>query len=99
MSWSFRLGKILGIEFRIHVTFLLLLFFIYASAYSQKGSAYALRAVLFISAVLVCVLTHELGHSLIASRFGKEAKSITLLPIGGVALTPIFFICRRLVYL
>ncbi len=85
MSWSLRLGKILGIEFRIHVTFLLLLFFIYASAYSQKGSAYAVRAVLFISAVFACVLIHELGHSLIARRFGKEAKSITLLPIGGVA--------------
>jgi Zn-dependent protease/CBS domain-containing protein len=35
--------------------------------------------------VFSCVLIHEIGHSLIARRFGKEAKSITLLPIGGVA--------------
>ncbi len=67
------------------MTFLLLLFFIYFSGLSQKGPAYAIRAVLFISAVFACVLIHELGHTLIARRFGKEAKSITLLPIGGVA--------------
>lgn len=44
-----------------------------------------MQAVLFICAVFACVLIHELGHSLIARRFGKEAKSITLLPIGGLA--------------
>lgn len=85
MRWSLKLGKIFGVEFRIHVTFLLLLFFIYVSGLSQKGPAYAIRAVLFILAVFACVLIHELGHSLIARRFGKEAKSITLLPIGGIA--------------
>jgi Zn-dependent protease len=85
MRWSFKLGKILGIEFRIHVTFLLLLFFIYVSGLYEGGSAHAIRGVLFISAVFACVLIHELAHSLIARRFGKEAKSITLLPIGGIA--------------
>jgi Zn-dependent protease/predicted transcriptional regulator len=45
----------------------------------------ALTGVGFICAVFACVLIHELGHSLIARRFGKEAKSITLLPIGGVS--------------
>jgi Zn-dependent protease/CBS domain-containing protein len=85
MQWSFKLGKIFGIEFRIHVTFVLLLLFVYMSGSSQGGPAYGTRAVLFISAVFACVLIHELGHSLIARRFGKEAKSITLLPIGGVA--------------
>lgn len=52
---------------------------------SQKGAAGATRAVLFICAVFACVLIHEIGHSLIARRFGEQAKSITLLPIGGVA--------------
>ena len=85
MQWSFRLGKIFGIEFRIHITFFILLVFIYLSGLSQKGSEGAMRAVLFICAVFACVLIHELGHSLIARRFGKEAKSITLLPIGGLA--------------
>ena len=65
--------------------FFLLLFFIFFSALSQRGAGDAMLAVLFICAVFACVLIHELSHSLIARRFGKEAKSITLLPIGGVA--------------
>ncbi len=85
MQWSFNAGRIFGIRFRIHVTFLLLLLFIFISVMDQKGFGEALLATLFICAVFVCVLIHEVGHSLIARRFGKEAKSITLLPIGGVA--------------
>lgn len=85
MKWSVSIGKIFGINFRIHVTFFLLLFFIFASVANQRGTQNALLAVLFICAVFVCVLIHEVGHSLIGRRFGKEAKSITLLPIGGVA--------------
>ncbi|UCG55739.1 MAG: site-2 protease family protein [Phycisphaerales bacterium] len=85
MGWSFRIGKIAGIEFRIHVTFFLLLLVIFVSTTTQAGMQKAWLATLFISAVFVCVLIHEIGHSLIARRFGKEAKSITLLPIGGVA--------------
>jgi Zn-dependent protease/predicted transcriptional regulator len=86
MGWSLKVGKIFGINFRIHVTFFLLLFFIFISVLPQHGFERALLATLFICAVFVCVLIHEIGHSLIARRFGKEAKSITLLPIGGVAM-------------
>ena len=85
MQWSYDFGKIFGINFRIHVTFLLLLLFIFVSGLFQRGFEQAVRAVLFICAVFACVLIHEIGHSLIARRYGKEAKSITLLPIGGVA--------------
>ncbi len=85
MRWSFNIGKLFGITLRIHVTFLLLLFFVYISVLSEQGQANALRAVLFISAIFVCVLIHELGHSLIAGQFGRGATSITLLPIGGIA--------------
>ncbi len=85
MRWSIKIGKIFGIDFKIHITFLWLLLFIYLVALSQKGSGAAIMAVLFICAVFACVLIHEIGHSLIARRFGEEAKSITLLPIGGVA--------------
>jgi Zn-dependent protease/CBS domain-containing protein len=86
MGWSLNIGKIFGINFRIHVTFFLLLFFIFISVLPQHGFQRSLLATLFICAVFVCVLIHEVGHSLIARRFGKEAKSIMLLPIGGVAM-------------
>ena len=85
MKWSLNIGKILGISFRIHVTFLLLVLFIFISVANQYGFDRGLWAALFICAVFACVLVHEIGHSLIARRFGKEVKSITLLPIGGVA--------------
>ena len=85
MRWSFRIGKIFGIEFRVHVTFLLLLAFIYLAGLDAGGPKVAWVGVLFISSIFACVVIHEIGHSLIARRFGTEAKSITLLPIGGVA--------------
>ncbi len=85
MRWSLNVGKIFGISFRIHITFFLLLIFIFASVLNERGLNQALLAVLFICAVFACVVIHEVGHSLFAKRFGKTPKSITLLPIGGVA--------------
>jgi Zn-dependent protease/predicted transcriptional regulator len=85
MPWSFTIGKIFGITFKIHVTFFLLLLFVFFAGAGQGGTEGGLLAALFVCAVFACVLIHEIGHSLIARHFGKEAKSITLLPIGGVA--------------
>jgi len=85
MGWSFDIGKIFGIRFRIHVTFLLLVLFVFISVADEHGLQRGLWATAFVCAVFACVLIHEVGHSLIARRFGKEAKSITLLPIGGMA--------------
>ncbi|HUU20054.1 MAG TPA: site-2 protease family protein [Sedimentisphaerales bacterium] len=86
MRWSINIGKIFGINFRIHITFFLLLIFIFASVLDQRGLGNAIYATLFICSIFACVLIHEIGHSLIARRFGKQAKSITLLPIGGMAI-------------
>jgi Zn-dependent protease len=85
MKWSFGVGRIFGIELRIHLTFFLLLLFIFASAMSERGLRVGVMSALFICALFACVVIHEVSHSLIARRFGKETNSITLLPIGGVA--------------
>jgi Zn-dependent protease/CBS domain-containing protein len=85
MKWSIGAGRIFGIRLRIHLTFFLLLLFVFASVMTEKGVRAGLLSALFIIAIFVCVVIHEVGHSLIARRYGKEAKSITLLPIGGMA--------------
>ena len=86
MKYSLNIGRPFGIRIAIHWTFLLLILWIVA-VNMQQGSdtAQILISVLFILALFVCVTFHELGHSLAARRYGIETKSITLLPIGGMA--------------
>lgn len=84
MKWSINAGRLFGIKFRIHVTFFLLLLYVFFSDI-KEGFGQAGLSVLFVCAIFACVVIHELSHSLVARRFGREPKSITLLPIGGVA--------------
>lgn len=87
MTWSIKLGKLAGIPLYVHWTFLILLGFIGWRAYtiSDQDIGAALAAVLMVIAVFGCVVLHELGHALMARRFGVPTSDITLLPIGGVA--------------
>jgi Zn-dependent protease len=85
MGGSFAIGRILGSEIRIHLTFLLLLGWVAISSWSNGGSGSALDSVLFIVSVFACVLLHELGHAVAARRYGIATPDITLYPIGGLA--------------
>jgi Zn-dependent protease len=86
MRWSFRLGRIAGIELKVHVTFLLLLVWVGWTYWKEDHSlAAAIAGVLFILALFGCVVLHELGHALTARRYGIRTRDIVLLPIGGVA--------------
>jgi Zn-dependent protease/CBS domain-containing protein len=86
MKWSFHLGRIAGIDIKVHATFLLLLIFVGWSHWQQGRSlGAAASGVLFILALFVCVVLHELGHALTARRYGIRTRDIVLLPIGGVA--------------
>ncbi len=86
MGRSFLLGRIAGIKILIHWTFLLLLGYIVFSELHKGSEAGAVVSNIgFVLALFACVVLHELGHSLMAKRFGIETRNITLLPIGGVA--------------
>jgi len=85
-AWSFRIGRVAGIDVHIHATFLMLLGWVALSHVLEgHGLIQALGGVLFVIAVFVVVVLHELGHALTARRFGIRTRDITLLPIGGVA--------------
>jgi Zn-dependent protease/predicted transcriptional regulator len=86
MKWSFKLGRILGIDVYIHFTFLLLLGFIGLSqALAGGGLPAAANGMVFFLCLFGCVLLHEYGHALMARRYGIKTRDITLLPIGGLA--------------
>jgi Zn-dependent protease/predicted transcriptional regulator len=80
-----RIATIAGIEIKLHVTFGLV-FVIGAVQWGiPHGAAGAAFGAALMGALFVCVVLHELGHSLVARAFGLPVKEIVLLPIGGVA--------------
>lgn len=86
MKWSWRLGRVFGIDVFMHATFLILLAWVAISHYTREGSAQgAIAGVIFTLLVFAIVVMHELGHALTARAFGIGTRDITLLPIGGVA--------------
>jgi Zn-dependent protease/predicted transcriptional regulator len=74
--WSLRVGSLFGIPIRVHLTFVLFLALI---AWSQLSS------VVMVLCIFAVIVVHELGHALVARRFGIHTRQIMLLPIGGVA--------------
>jgi Zn-dependent protease len=86
MKWSWRIGRIFGVDLYMHATFLMLLAWVAFEYYRQRGSlADAAFGLLFVLTLFGIVVLHELGHVLTARRFGIPTRDITLLPIGGVA--------------
>ncbi|MEP6756413.1 MAG: site-2 protease family protein [Chthonomonadales bacterium] len=78
---SLYLGSPFGIPLRLHFTFLLLLAY-----FALMGSGPGRWQTLILMAMLfTCVVLHELGHSVVAQRFGINVSEIVLYPIGGVA--------------
>lgn len=85
MRYTLGLGAPFGIPVRVHATFPLVLL-LYPALVVRDGTAReALLAALLVLAVFGCVVLHELGHSLMARRFGIRVRDIVLFPIGGVA--------------
>lgn len=86
MRWSFRIGRLFGIDVFVHATFLLLLAWIVLGSYlATQNWAVAVDQLIFVVLVFTIVVLHEYGHALTARAFGIPTRDITLLPIGGVA--------------
>lgn len=94
MRYSWRIGRIFGIDFYVDSSwFIILLLFtwILATSYfpAQLPDWPPLRLWIFglLTSLLVfaSVLAHELAHSLVAIKQGETVKRITLFILGGVA--------------
>lgn len=95
MKSSFKIGTVLGIPIRLHITFLLVLpMFAYVFAINPQPFGFqgveppTLKyALSILTAILlfVSILLHELAHSYLAMRYGINIESITLFLFGGVS--------------
>jgi Zn-dependent protease len=85
-SWAIPVGRLFGIEIRIHLTFLFLLVFLFSTEAATQDATAAVRVLGLFGIVFGSVVLHELGHALVARGSGIPAKGIILLPIGGVTI-------------
>src|SRR2546421_409252 len=77
MSWSWRIGRIAGIDVYIHFTFLLLLGWVALAHYLARGDpTEALEGLVFVVTLFGIVVLHELGHALTARRYGIRTRDI-----------------------
>jgi len=93
MGNGFRIGRISGIDIRVHPSWFVVFFvFVWAlaasvfpAAYDWSRSTYWIVAVIATLLLFASVLVHELAHSLVARAEGIPVKGITLFLLGGVS--------------
>jgi Zn-dependent protease len=72
-----------GVPVRLHFTFLILLIFLLFIGVGDRQSG-AMTA-LYILALFASVLLHELGHTLVARRYGIQTLEVVMFPVGGIS--------------
>jgi Zn-dependent protease/CBS domain-containing protein len=82
-SGSIAVISIFGVPVRLHFTFILLLVFLLFIGVGGRQSG--ATSALYILALFASVLLHEVGHTLVARRYGIRTLEIVMYPIGGVS--------------
>ena len=94
MGASVRIGRIAGIEVGLHwslaIVFALIVWTLAGQVLpsvvpDQPQSAYWLVSVIAVFLFYASLLSHEMGHALVARRLGVKVDGITLWIFGGVA--------------
>jgi len=85
MLKSYRIGRFLGSEIRIHGLFLVLASVMVGSAFLREETGRALWQALTLASMFALIVLHEFGHALAARLFGIRTPRITLHVMGGIA--------------
>ena len=75
--------RLFGVPVRLHFTFIILVIFLLVAGFSSDLTT--LNLTLYVLALFASVVMHELGHALVARRYGIKTLEIVMFPIGGVA--------------
>ncbi|HEX4021973.1 MAG TPA: CBS domain-containing protein [Acidobacteriaceae bacterium] len=81
-SWSISIGRLMGVEIRLHLFFVLLLGF--SLLYTQITGISTTRGVALWLLLLGAVAVREIARTITAAYYGLQLRNILLLPIGGL---------------
>jgi Zn-dependent protease len=82
----YKIGRIAGVDLVVHWSFAVLLGgFVVSRAMGGQAPGEIAVGLVLVLLVFGTVVLHELGHVLVARRYGVRTRSILLLPIGGIA--------------
>ncbi len=82
LGWSFSIGRIFGVEIRLHAFFVLLL--LLSVAWASSLGVMLTRGIGLWLLLLLAVLVRETARALAAAWFSLDLRSILLLPTGGI---------------
>lgn len=85
-SLSLPVGKIGDVHVRLHITFVMLLCYVWAMQWNTLGERVFSRGLAFVAIVLGSVIVHEVAHGLIPTTQSFPQRMLVLMPIGGVML-------------
>jgi Zn-dependent protease len=81
-GWSFSIGRVLGVDVRIHMFFALLL--AVSVSYTSVAGISVMRGLGLWLLLLLAVAVREVARGIAAAWFGLELRSILLLPTGAL---------------
>lgn len=87
MDSAFNIGKIFGIQLRIHYTWFVIFTLVTLSLVFPNFSRWYDWVIGIVASLLffASVVAHELAHSLVGRAYGVPVRSITLFIFGGIA--------------
>jgi Zn-dependent protease/predicted transcriptional regulator len=85
-SWSFPLGRIGDVHVRVHLSYIMLLAYVWSMDWNVLGDRVWGRGIEFVAIVFASVVAHELAHALASRGSDLPQRMLVLTPIGGVTM-------------